>query len=295
MHLRSLYPIIAIIIAVSLSAPAWADKPGEWDETVDKSIAYLRKSQAKDGSWGGKQATGVTGVIVTGLLRTGKVTAKDPMVEKALGYIETLIDPKEGHLAGKGANVKLHNYVTSINLMALVAADRPAYKAPIQNAVAFLQKLQWGEGQGKDAKSDFYGGAGYDSKSRPDLSNTQFFLEALVAAGLPKNDPTFAKAVVFVSRCQNFKGESNDQPWADKIDDGSFIYTPAKGGDTKVADDLDPKGEKGLPGYGSMTYAGVKSLLYCGIEKKDPRIVKARAWLAKNYTVDRNPGMGKDR
>ena len=285
------FALFTLILLASLSPPARAD---EWDDTVDKSVAYLRKAQAKDGSWGGKQASGVTGVVVTGLLRTGKVTDKDPMVEKALAYIESLIT-KEGHIAGKGAHVKLHNYVTCINVMALVAANRPAYKEPIGNAVAFLQKLQWDEGEGKDAKSDFYGGAGYDSKSRPDLSNTQFFLEALVAAGLPKTDPTFVKAVVFVSRCQNTKGETNDQPWAGKIDDGSFIYTPAMGGDTKVVDGLDPKGPKGLPGYGSMTYAGVKSLLYCGIAKNDPRIAKATAWLAKNYTVERNPGMGDDR
>jgi len=282
-------------VFAGLAMPARADRASEWDDTVDKAVAYLRKTQdKKDGTWGGKQASGITGVVVTGLLRTGKVTTKDPMIEKALGYIETLIT-KEGHIAGKDANQKLHNYVTCINLMALVAADRPEYKAPIKNAVAFLQKLQWDEGEGKDARSDFYGGAGYDSKSRPDLSNTQFFLEALVAAGLPRNDKTFAKAVVFVSRCQNLKGEHNDQPWAGKIDDGSFIYTAAKGGDTKVADDLDPKGEKGLPGYGSMTYAGVKSLLYCGLDKTDPRVVKAVAWLRKNYTVERNPGMGKDR
>ena len=54
----------------------------------------------------------------------------------------------------------------------------------------FLKELQWDEGEGKTQKDDFYGGAGYDSKSRPDLSNTQFFLDALVAAGVPKDDPT---------------------------------------------------------------------------------------------------------
>ena len=71
-----------------------------------------------------------------------------------------------------------------------------------------------------------YGGAGYDSKSRPDLSNTQFFLDALKAAGVPKDDPALKKALIFVSRCENLKGkEYNDQPWAGKINDGSFIYT----------------------------------------------------------------------
>jgi squalene-hopene/tetraprenyl-beta-curcumene cyclase len=156
-----------------------------------------------------------------------------------------------------------------------------------------LRKLQWDEEEGKDRNSDFFGGAGYDSKSRPDLSNTQFFLDALVAAGVPKDDPAFQKAAVFVSRCQNLKGEYNDQSWAGKINDGSFIYSPAAGGQTKVMDGALPNG--GLPGYGSMTYAGIKSMIYCGVNKDDPRVKKAYEWIQKNYTVDRNPGMPEQR
>jgi len=40
-----------------------------------------------------------------------------------------------------------------------------------------------------------------------------------------------------------------------------------------------------------MTYAGIKSLIYCGVSKDDPRIKKAYEWIRKNYTVDANPGM----
>src|SRR6478672_5022073 len=132
--------LLAGVLTMGLAMPVLADKDSEWDSSVDRAISYLRKTQAKDGSWGGKQAPGVTGVVVTGLLRTGKVTTKDPMVSKALGYIESLINPKQGHIAGNDPNVKLHNYVTSVNLMALVAADRPSYKAAIKDATAFLKK-----------------------------------------------------------------------------------------------------------------------------------------------------------
>ena len=169
--------------------------------------------------------------------------------------------------------MQLQNYVTSVNVMALVAANRDdKYKAVIGDAVEFLKKLQWDEDEGKDRKDDFYGGAGYDSKSRPDLSNTQFFLDALKAAGVPKDDPAFKKALVFVSRCQNLKGEHNDQPWAGKINDGSFIYTRGRRRRDQGRTTL-PDG--GLPGYGSMTYAGIKSMIYCGVAKDDPRIKKA--------------------
>jgi squalene-hopene/tetraprenyl-beta-curcumene cyclase len=212
----------------------------------------------------------------------------DEVAEKGLKFIEGLVNEKAGHIAGKDPKVQLQNYVTSVNVMALVEANRDKrYQAVIGNATEFLKNLQFDEGEGKTPKDDFYGGAGYDSKSRPDLSNTQFFLDALQAAGVPKDDPAIKRALIFVSRCQNFKSENNDRPWAGQINDGSFIYTPAAGGETKV----DVK-DGSKVGYGSMTYAGIKSMIYCGVSKDDPRIVKAMEWISKHYTLDENPGMG---
>ncbi len=294
MQFRRLWmlPFLAALFGLTLSVPA-QPKPGAdpqlWDQTVEKAIAFLKKTQGEDGSWAGKQNPGVTGIVVTGMLRTRKVTADDPTVDRGLKYIESLINPKAGHIAGKDPRVQLQNYVTCVNVQALVEAGRDSYKPVIADAARFLRKLQWDEEEGKDRKSDFFGGAGYDSKSRPDLSNTQFFLDALVAAGVPKDDPAFKKAAVFVSRCQNLKGETNDRPWADKINDGSFIYSPAAGGATKVQDAANKDG--GLPGYGSMTYAGIKSLIYCNVPRDDPRIKKAFEWIKKHYTLERNPGM----
>ncbi len=115
----------------------------------------------------------------------------------------------------------------------------------------------------------------------------------MTAAGIPKDDPAFQKAATFVSRCQNLKGEYNDRKWADKINDGSFIYSAAGGGQTKTQEQ--PNADGGLPGYGSMTYAGIKSLIYCGVSKDDPRIKKALEWIQKNYTLDANPGMPEPR
>ena len=104
---------------------------------------------------------------------------------------------------------------------------------------------------------------------------------------MPPDDPAYKKALVFVSRCQNLKGEHNDQPWAGLVNDGSFIYSGAGGGQTKS--ETLPNG--GLVGYGSMTYAGIKSMIYAGVSKDDPRIKKAYEWIQKNYSLDSNPGM----
>src|SRR5262249_54510403 len=178
-------------------------------EVAAKAAWFLRSSQDKNGGWSTEKSPGVTGVVLTGLLRSGQVTAKGPVAEKALSYIESLVNPEKGHIAGKDPKVQLQNYVTSINVMALVEAKRSdKYKGIIGDAVTFLKKLQWDEEEGKDKASDFYGGAGYDSKSRPDLSNTQFFLDALKDAGIGKDDPALKKALVFVSRSPNLNTPS---------------------------------------------------------------------------------------
>lgn len=262
-----------------------------WDAVAQKAAKYLQDSQDKNGGWSTDKTPGVTGVVLTGLLRTGQTTPQDPVGAKALKYIESLVNPEKKHIAGKGdVKVQLQNYVTSINVMALVEAKQgDKYKAIIGDAVEFLKKLQWDEDEGKTEKDPYYGGAGYDSKSRPDLSNTQMFLDALKAAGVGADDPAMKKALVFVNRCQNLKGEKQDQPWAKLINDGSFIYTPANGGVTKVVDK--PLDNGALPGYGSMTYAGIKSMIYCGVSKDDERVKKAYEWIQKHYSVDENPGM----
>ncbi len=263
----------------------------QWNQVVDRAINYLRDHQDPAGSWSRNRSPGVTGVALTGLLRTGRVTPQDPTAAKALKYIESLVNAKAGHIAGKDPRPQLLNYVTSINVMALSAANQgDKYKKVIGDAAEFLKKLQWDEEEGKSPGDDFYGGAGYDSKSRPDLSNTQMFLDALKEAGVSQDDPALKKALVFVSRCQNLKSEHNDQPWAGKINDGSFIYSPAGGGQTKVEGGSP---QTGLPGYGSMTYAGIKSMIYCGVSRDDPRVKKAYEWIQKHYTVDENPGMPK--
>jgi squalene-hopene/tetraprenyl-beta-curcumene cyclase len=294
------YAVTAVITAFastllllhSASAAAQAKRVGpdqkEWDAVVNKAIEYLKTTQEPGGGWSTANSPGITGVALTGLLKVG-VSPKEPIAERALKYVESLINTNAKHIAGADPKVQLQNYVTSINVMALVAAKSDKYKAVIKDAVGFLKNLQWDEGEGKDPKDDFFGGAGYDSKSRPDLSNTQTFLDALKDVGVASDDPAFQKAAIFVSRCQNLKSEHNDQKWAKLINDGSFIYTPAGGGVTKVIDKPGANGE--LPGYGSMTYAGIKSLIYCGVSKDDPRIKQAYEWIRANYTVDRNPGM----
>src|ERR671922_179537 len=72
-------------------------------------------------------------------------------------------------------------------------------------------------------------GLGGDRGVGPDLANTQYFVDALLAAGVPRDDPAVRRALRFISRCQNLPGETNDQPFAAKAtedDKGGLTYVP---------------------------------------------------------------------
>ncbi len=175
--------------------------------------------------------------------------------------------------------------------MAFQAANKGGrYGRLIKAGQDFLKSTQWDETEKKGRDSDFYGGAGYGGRnSRPDLSNTSFMLEALRDTGLPADDPALQKALVFVSRCQNLKSEFNDRPWAGKVNDGGFIYTAANGGSSVAGKNADG----GLRSYASMTYAGLRSMIYAGLTADDPRVKAAQAYINRHYTLDENPGLGQ--
>src|SRR5262245_47536841 len=280
--------LAAAVLAAPLRAadPDVGPDPKEVKATLDKALAYLRKSQGTDGSFSPQRAgPGITALVAAGLLRNG-VSPEDPVVAKALAYLESKVQ-KDGGIYDKF----LANYTTSIAIMAFAEANTNGkYDTLIKNATAFVKKLQYDESK-VDEKDPSFGGVGYDGKSRPDLSNTQIFLEAMQAAGVPKDDPAVQRALKFVSRCQNLPGETNDQPFAKKTTDddrGGLTYTPIDPDDSKHKT---PEG--GLRSLGAMTYGGLKGFLYAGVARTDPRVVGAIRWIRRHYTLEENPGMGK--
>lgn len=255
-------------------------------ETRQKGIDYLKANQNADGSWSQPKIIGITALVTTSLLESG-LSPEDPTVSKALQFLLQYTQDDGGIYHPE---TRHRNYETSITLMALVEANRDGrYDSTIEKATKFLRGLQWDESEQISEDDPAYGGAGYGSHSRPDLSNTQFMLEALQKTGLSVDDPAFQKAAVFVSRCQNLESEHNQTPFASKVKDGGFYYTPAAGGTSQAGDA--PNG--GLRSYAAMTYAGLKSLLYAGVSKDDKRVQAAQNWLKQHYSVEENPGMGQ--
>jgi len=258
-----------------------------YDRVVQQSLDYLRlHGQAEDGSFSKQLGPGVTAVVLTGALQTGRVSPQEPWVAKGLKFLESYVKPDGGIY-----DTRHDSYTTSVALMAFVAANRNGrYNTIIANAQKFLKKIQWDEDESIDQADPFFGGIGYDSQKRPDMSNTQFALEALKASGMKSDDPAFQKALVFASRSQNLHTEYNFAPFTEKIDEddkGGFIYSPTAGGSSKA----EPRPNGGLRSYGSMTYAGLKSMLYAALDKDDPRVSAAVDWLRRHYSVKANPGM----
>jgi squalene-hopene/tetraprenyl-beta-curcumene cyclase len=52
-------------------------------------------------------------------------------------------------------------------------------------------------------------------------------------------------------------------------------------------------GDGGLRSYASMTYAGLKSMIYAGLDRNDPRVKAAWTYITQHYTLDENPGLGQ--
>ncbi|WZO98458.1 prenyltransferase/squalene oxidase repeat-containing protein [Isosphaeraceae bacterium EP7] len=275
-------------------AHAWAiEGAPDWDAIVGKAVGFLKARQGDDGSWSGdRNEPGITALVVAGLLRSGKVTPAEPTITKALAKLEQLVSPKGGLADSPHAT-----YTTSVALMAFHEANKDGrLDGVIKGCQDFLKGTQYDETEGKGPNDLSYGGLGYGGgNSRPDLSNTSFFVDALRESGLPADDPALQKALVFVSRCQNLKSEFNDQPHAAEINDGGFFYTsgPAPAGGGPGGKAAAKKADTSTRSNAGMTYAGLKSMIYAGLTQDDVRVKAALGYIAKNYSLDENPGQGQ--
>lgn len=252
----------------------------------EKGTQFLQNTQADDGSWTSSTAPGISGLVAASLMEAG-LAPEHPAVAKAIKHLESFVQ-KDGGIYYEKSNHR--NYETCICMMVFRLANTDGkYDDTLANAVKFLRKLQWDEGEGLESSDTSYGGAGYGGHQRPDLSNTQFLVEQLKASGVDENDPALKKALIFISRAQNLESEHNTTEFASKVNDGGFYYTPAAGGKSQAGET--PSG--GLRSYASMTYAGLKSMIYAGLKPNDPRAKAAFNWIQKHYSLEENPGMGQ--
>lgn len=269
---------------------------------IAKGIAWLEKQQKADGSFANpasdtaaSEHPALTALPILALQHdSAGAAAHAKALQQAYAYLRSKVQP-DGGIYQKG----LSNYNTSVVLMAMLGSGDPKDEPLIERAHAFVAGQQ---AKGMDDPA-MNGGFGYGpigtspSHPHPDLDNTLVALQSLAAykkarpASEHANDLDWKAAIDFVSRCQNLPA-TNSQPWAsgDPANKGGFIYFP---GVSRAPDISLPNGGKALRSYGTMSYAGLLSFIYADLPKTDQRVVAALDWLSKNYTLEENPGLGR--
>ena len=261
------------------------------EDALERGALYLVFLKNEDGRWGppGETDAGLTAMVLGALqsLPAPRPDSVQQTIDAGLAWLVSL--QKDDGSIHDG---KLKNYITSAAVLALAKSGREEFQPVIAKARDYIKLLQADEGEGYSEGDRFYGGIGYGGDERPDLSNLQFALEALNAAGVESDDEAFQRALKFLERTQN-RSESNDVEidTGDGViksgDDGGAGYAP---GDSKAGFAVLPDGTKIPRSYGSMTYSLLKGYLFAGLPKDDPRMQAAWTWVTDNYTLDVNPG-----
>jgi squalene-hopene/tetraprenyl-beta-curcumene cyclase len=269
-------------------------------------VSFLASKQAQDGAWRSelygtfKDGTALTPLVLHALLLNDP---KNPAVAKAAGYLAGMIEA-----AGDIRPLEAHGFDYPLYTSALSAAalSQPQLAEHITARDAWLndlRKRQLTESLGWIPDDREYGGWGYchgwprkrntgeliPPMTESNLSATTFALAAFKAAGVRLTDPHYAKALVFVKRCQNWTdAEAHREP---RFDDGGFFFIyddPIRNKAGVVGKDA--RGQDRYASYGSTTADGLRCLDMCGEKMESPRFAAASAWLEKNFLPDRCPG-----
>ncbi len=293
-----LAPLAADVAATPTSGDSNGSLQHEVDLALQRGAAFLRQAQAADGSWSNPQQPAITGLALLALnpLRS----PNEPELAAALGrgfaFVRAQAQP-DGGIYRTG----LSNYNTAVCTLALLRHGASEDAFLIERARQFLV----GQQASQITRPELDGGIGYGpsgvspKRQHPDLDNTLVSLEALRACELARQTgekPTgpqldWDAAIAFVTRCQNLPS-SNASSWVSEqpSDRGGFVYYP--GFSNAGASDR-PDGSKALRSYGTMTYAGLLSLVYAEVPSDDPRVVSAVEWLSAHFTLEENPGLGE--
>jgi squalene-hopene/tetraprenyl-beta-curcumene cyclase len=268
---------------------------------VERGLNFLRSKQNKaTGQWGEAEPVAITGLAIIGFMLDPNRKLSDHVpteIEAATRYLISNAKP-DGSICIKARAT----YNTALALTALLLNNKPENEQVMLAARRYLvtRQLDLDEKGKQDNPTD--GGIGYgeEKATHADLSNTTFALEALYYAqslladkgDAAKNEPqlNFGAAIDFIQRCQN-RPESNKSSWVSKDpkDAGGFIYNPTETRGAKVEN---PDGTVSLRSYGSISYAGLLSFIYAGLDKDDPRVKAVIEWLQNHYNADENPGLG---
>lgn len=261
----------------------------EINAAIDRGLDWFAANQKENGSWSDENFPALTALPTWAFARSNNKSAAT-VLPKAVAFLKSRVQPDGGiytKIPGrKGGG--LSNYNTAICMTALHGTRDKSLTRIIQNARTFVAA-------GQHTGNDIYkGGFGYDKNNNrdyADLMNTLYAAEAMrltqdVEDLRPASEQSakidWKAAAKFVTKMQNKTSAGKDQ-------EGGFFYKP---GQSKAGATTNAAGVVVLRSYGSMTYAGLLSLIYANVDRDDPRVRSAFDWVCKNWTLKENPGMG---
>jgi squalene-hopene/tetraprenyl-beta-curcumene cyclase len=268
----------------------------EVQHAIDKGLSWLEKNQNTNGFWSTADQPAVTALALNALVGDpGETFKTNGAVKSGYAFLLKNVQP-DGGIYHK----ELENYNTSLSLLAFVAAHDSKYDSIIRNARNWLLGQQVDLGEKGKIDNAFDGGVGYGDKgAHSDMNNTYTALEALYYSKDFQNDKSVVGAkdlnwpavIHFIQSCQNLPGY-NKEPWVsgDEKNRGGFVYEPNQ---SKAGSETNATGKVALRSYGSISYAGLLSYIYADLKRDDPRVVAVMDWLANNFSLEENPGMGE--
>ncbi len=281
----------------------------EVDHAIHQTLTQLAQEQTLDGYWSSTDFPAITAIIVRSFLESpvdSERWQKSDTVAKGIAFLKSYVQ-EDGGIYNRG----LYSYNSAISLMCLNVyypiaeehellseAELAELKETMIRAREFVVSQQ--QFYTEDDLKVLSGGIGYGRSShQADLSNTMLAIQALHETRhlVDGDDETVARldweaAIQFLTSTQNLP-ETNQEEWVsgDPANRGGFIYRP---GDSFAGSFEKESGGTGFRSYGSMTYAGLMSMIYAGLDRDDERVVAAVEWLKGNFNLEDNVGLGEE-
>ena len=249
---------------MSAMEPAFKQDPQfqkSFDDSVDRALAYLAKSQLPDGSFPGGMAknTAITSLCVMAYLARGYSPGLAPygeVIDKGIDFV-LLSQSPEGTLIGSGGGQMYSHNISTLMLSEVSGMLTPDRQKNVDIALGKALKIIL-DAQRIQKQDAHRGGWRYERNSNDsDLSHSGWALMALRSArnnGAPVPKEAIDDAVGFIMRCRKA--------------DGGFAYQPG-GGD-------------------SITQTGVALLCLelCG-HHRDDATLKAGEYISTKYDVNK--------
>lgn len=248
---------------------------------ADAAVRFLWAQQGSDGGWHSstygllRAGHSLTPFVLGALL---EADPQHPGVDRAIAFLRAATDAGGALGRSPAAGPDYPNYATALAVLAECRARRSGWEASAARMIAYLKDQQFSEIHGWKPEDPPYGawGMGGEPRRPPnaghvDISMTRHVLQALAAAGVPRTDPVWERAAVFLKRCQN--------------PDGGFFFST-------VILDANKAGEEGgrYRSYGTTTADGILCLRALGRAESDPDLQAAVRWLRLHHRPDAAPG-----